>query len=67
MTPAGFDKRQIINDNTAKHITRVEELGYELIVDEVMTHDIVTFDADMTNASGARDIPQYAYLRRPSY
>ena len=47
MTPAGFDKRQIINDDTAKHITRVEELGYELIVDEVMTHDIITFDADM--------------------
>jgi CBS domain-containing protein/anti-sigma regulatory factor (Ser/Thr protein kinase) len=47
MTPAGFDKRQIINDDTAKHITRVEELGYELIVDEVMTHDIVTFDVDM--------------------
>ncbi len=47
MTPAGFDKRQIINDDTAKHITRVEELGYELIVDEVMTHNIITFDADM--------------------
>jgi len=47
MTPAGFDKRQIINDNTAKSITRVEELGYELSVDEVMTHEIQTFDVDM--------------------
>jgi CBS domain-containing protein/anti-sigma regulatory factor (Ser/Thr protein kinase) len=47
MTPAGFDKRQIINDSTAKHITRVEELGYELVVDEVMTHDITSFEADM--------------------
>ena len=47
MSPADFDKRQIINDNTVKNITRVEELGYELTVDEVMTHTVKTFDVNI--------------------
>ena len=51
MTPAGFDKRQIINDDTAKHITRVEELGYELIektqISEVLSkHGFSASDVD---------------------
>jgi CBS domain-containing protein/anti-sigma regulatory factor (Ser/Thr protein kinase) len=47
MSSTGFDKRQIINDTIARNITRVEELGYELIVGEVMTRDVTTFDEEM--------------------
>lgn len=47
MPATSFDKRQIITDNTAKYITRVEELGYELLVKEVMSPNLKTFNADM--------------------
>jgi CBS domain-containing protein/anti-sigma regulatory factor (Ser/Thr protein kinase) len=62
MSSTGFDKRQIINDNTAKNITRVEELGYELIVNEVMTQDVKTFNPDML----MRDVLEIARQARIS-
>ena len=32
-----------VSDNNAGMITRVEELGYELKISQVMTTDVVTF------------------------
>jgi CBS domain-containing protein/anti-sigma regulatory factor (Ser/Thr protein kinase) len=39
-----------ITDKQAENITRVEELAYELQVDEVMTKDVKTLDPDMPMA-----------------
>ena len=37
-----------VSDNRAGVITRVEELGYELKIGQVMTTDVVTFSPDTT-------------------
>ena len=37
-----------LSDNDAGMITRVEELGYELKISQVMTTNVVTFSPDMT-------------------
>ena len=37
-----------LSDNDAGKITRVEELGYELKISQVMTADVVTFSPDMS-------------------
>ena len=37
-----------LSDNDAGMITRVEELGYELEISQVMTTNVVTFSPDMT-------------------
>jgi CBS domain-containing protein/anti-sigma regulatory factor (Ser/Thr protein kinase) len=39
-----------ISDQTAEHITRVEELAYDLKISEVMTSDVHTVSPDMTMA-----------------
>ncbi|MPM25485.1 Anti-sigma F factor [bioreactor metagenome] len=40
------DRGRIITDQQAEDITRVEELSYELKVDEVMTRELVTLSED---------------------
>lgn len=40
------EQGRIITDQQAEEITRVEELSYELKVDEVMTRDLVTLSED---------------------
>lgn len=47
MTDAPRFRGHIITDNEAKDITRVEELSYELRVEQVMTHDPKVVSQDM--------------------
>ena len=37
-----------LSDNDAGKITRVEELGYELRISQVMTTNVVTFSPDLS-------------------
>jgi CBS domain-containing protein/anti-sigma regulatory factor (Ser/Thr protein kinase) len=37
----------IVNDQVAENITRVEELAYELKIEEVMARDVITLSPDM--------------------
>ncbi len=48
MDPSDPQKGIPITDQVAKNITRVEELAYELKVEEVMTPDTRTFSPEMT-------------------
>lgn len=48
MVPNSLFQGKIVSDQEAEHITRVEELAYELKVDEVMTRDPQTVTPETT-------------------
>lgn len=50
MDPKDLRKTRIITDEEAESITRVEELAYEIKVQEVMTRDLLTMSAGMKMA-----------------
>ncbi len=50
MDPKDLHKSRIITDEEAENITRVEELAYEIKVQEVMTRDPLTMSAGMKMA-----------------
>jgi CBS domain-containing protein/anti-sigma regulatory factor (Ser/Thr protein kinase) len=54
-----------VSDNRAGVITRVEELGYELKIGQVMTTDVVTFSPDTTILEALDVIKQYRISGAP--
>jgi CBS domain-containing protein/anti-sigma regulatory factor (Ser/Thr protein kinase) len=50
LDPKDLRKTRIITDEEAESITRVEELAYEIKVQEVMTRDLLTMSAGMKMA-----------------
>jgi predicted transcriptional regulator len=56
-------KEPIISDEYAENITRVEELAYELRINEVMTENVYWLDPDMQMEKCARHLPGTALFR----
>lgn len=54
-----------LSDNDAGMITRVEELGYELKISQVMTTDVVTVSPDMTMLEALDVIKQHRISGAP--
>lgn len=54
-----------LSDNTAGMITRVEELGYELKISQVMTTNVVTFSPDMPMLDALDLIQKYRISGAP--
>lgn len=60
-----MSNQETVSDNNAGMITRVEELGYELKIGQVMTTDVVTFSPDTTILEALDVIKQYRISGAP--
>ncbi len=60
-----MSNQEAVSDNNAGMITRVEELGYELKIGQVMTTDVVTFSPDTTILEALDVIKQYRISGAP--